>query len=89
MVVVDGDGPCVFSLNDVTRKFYLPQVTSGTVALTPAQLSICVKDRWRRPPVRSYDRRCGFKTNLFRLICQDFVPGICAQDCCARDDFHS
>ena len=35
-------------------EFIWPQVTSGTVALTPAQLSMLLEGRWRRP-VRSFD----------------------------------
>ena len=51
----DGDGLCLFSKRLERGRFIWPQATSGTVALTPAQLSMLLEGiDWRRP-VRSYD----------------------------------
>jgi transposase len=51
----DGDGLCLFAKRLERGRFIWPQVTSGTVALTPAQLSMLLEGiDWRRP-VRSYD----------------------------------
>ena len=51
----DGDGLCLFAKRLERGRFIWPQVTSGTVALTPAQLSTLLEGiDWRRP-VRSYD----------------------------------
>ena len=51
----DGDGLCLFAKRLERGRFIWPQVTSGTVALTPAQLSMLLEGiDWRRP-VRSYN----------------------------------
>jgi transposase len=51
----DGDGLCLFAKRLERGRFLWPQATSGTVALTPAQLSMLLEGiDWRRP-VRSYD----------------------------------
>jgi transposase len=51
----DGDGLCLFAKRLERGKFIWPQVSSGTVALTPAQLSMLLEGiDWRRP-VRSFD----------------------------------
>ena len=53
----DGDGLCLFAKRLERGRFIWPQATSGTVALTPAQLSMLLEGiDWRRP-VRSYDPR--------------------------------
>lgn len=39
----DGDGPCLFSKRLERGRFIWPQVTSGTVLLTPAQLSMLLE----------------------------------------------
>jgi transposase len=45
----------VFFRKDLSEGFIWPQATNGTVALTPAQLSMLLEGiDWRRP-VRSYD----------------------------------
>jgi transposase len=50
-----GDGLCLFSKRLERGRFLWPQATSGTVALTPAQLSMLLEGiDWRRP-VRSYE----------------------------------
>ena len=50
-----GDGLCLLSKRLERGRFIWPQATSGTVALTPAQLSMLLEGiDWRRP-VRSYD----------------------------------
>jgi transposase len=50
----DGDGLCLFAKRLERGRFIWPQATSGTVALTPAQLSMLLEGiDWRRP-VRSY-----------------------------------
>ena len=49
-----GDGLCLFAKRLERGKFFWPQATSGTVALTQAQLSMLLEGiDWRRP-VRSY-----------------------------------
>ncbi|MGC1903518.1 MAG: IS66 family insertion sequence element accessory protein TnpB [Candidatus Acidiferrum sp.] len=49
-----GDGLCLFAKRLVRGRFFGPQATSGTVSLTPAQLSMLLEGiDWRRP-VRSY-----------------------------------
>ena len=51
----DGDGLCLFAKRIERGKFTWPKATSGTVALTPAQLSMLLEGiDWRRP-VRSYE----------------------------------
>src|ERR1700716_4132609 len=51
----DGDGLCLFAKRLERGRFIWPQAASGTVALTPAQLSMLLEGiDWRRP-VRSYD----------------------------------
>jgi transposase len=53
--VFDGDGLCLFAKRLERGRFIWPQATSGTVALTPAQLSMLLEGiDWRRP-IRSYD----------------------------------
>jgi transposase len=49
-----GDGLCLFAKRLERGRFFWPQATSGTVALTQAQLSMLLEGiDWRRP-VRSY-----------------------------------
>src|ERR1700686_3245385 len=51
----DGDGLCLFAKRLERGRFIWPQATSGTVALTPAQLSMLLEGiDWRRP-IRSYE----------------------------------
>lgn len=48
-----GDGLCLFAKRLERGRFIWPQATSGTVSLTPAQLSMLLEGiDWRRP-VRS------------------------------------
>jgi transposase len=50
-----GDGLCLFAKRLERGRFIWPQATSGTAALTQAQLSMLLEGiDWRRP-VRSYD----------------------------------
>ena len=50
----DGDGLCLFAKRLERGRFIWPQAASGTVSLTPAQLSMLLEGiDWRRP-VRSY-----------------------------------
>ena len=49
-----GDGLCLFAKRLERGRFIWPQATSGTVLLTPAQLSMLLEGiDWRRP-ARSY-----------------------------------
>ena len=49
-----GDGLCLFAKRLERGRFIWPQATSGTVSLTPAQLSMLLEGiDWRRP-TRSY-----------------------------------
>ena len=49
-----GGGLCLFAKRLERGRFFWPQATSGTVSLTPAQLSMLLEGiDWRRP-VRSY-----------------------------------
>src|SRR6266853_1126378 len=51
----DGDGLCLFSKRLERGRFIWPQATSGTVALTRAQLSMLLEGiDWRRPE-RTWD----------------------------------
>src|SRR6202035_2372340 len=51
----DGDVLCLFAKRLERGRFIWPQATSGTVALTTAQLSMLLEGiDWRRP-IRSYD----------------------------------
>ncbi len=51
----DGDGLCLFSKRLERGRFIWPQVTSGTVSLTPAQLSMLLEGiDWCRPE-RTWD----------------------------------
>lgn len=46
----DGDGLCLFAKRLERGRFIWPQATGGTVALTPAQLSMLLEGiDWRRP----------------------------------------
>ena len=46
----DGDGLCLFATRLEKGRFVWPQATSGTVHLTPAQLSMLLEGiDWRRP----------------------------------------
>ena len=46
----DGDGLCLFAKRLEKGRFIWPQVTNGTVSLTPAQLSMLLEGiDWRRP----------------------------------------
>ena len=50
VVVVDGDGMCLFAKRLERGRFVWPQATSGTVALSAAQLSMLLEGiDWRRP----------------------------------------
>src|SRR5260370_14016104 len=49
----DGDGLCLFAKRLERGRFIWPQATSGTVSLTPAQLSMLLEGiDWRRPVCR-------------------------------------
>ncbi len=51
----DGDGLCLFSKRLERGRFVWPQASSGTVALTRAQLSMLLEGiDWRRPE-RTWD----------------------------------
>ena len=55
----DGDGLCLFAKRLEHGKFVWPQVTHGTVALTPAQLSMLLEGiDWQRP-VRTAPNRAA------------------------------
>ena len=46
----DGDGLCLFAKRLERGRFVWPQAVSGTVALSPAQLSMLLEGiDWRRP----------------------------------------
>jgi transposase len=46
----DGDGLCLFAKRLERGRFIWPQAMSGTVSLTPAQLSMLLEGiDWRRP----------------------------------------
>jgi transposase len=46
----DGDGLCLFAKRLERGRFIWPQADSGTVSLTPAQLSMLLEGiDWRRP----------------------------------------
>lgn len=46
----DGDGLCLFAKRLESGRFVWPQAASGTVHLTPAQLSMLLEGiDWRRP----------------------------------------
>jgi transposase len=46
----DGDGMCLFAKRLERARFVWPQASSGTVALTSAQLSMLLEGiDWRRP----------------------------------------
>lgn len=46
----DGDGLCLFAKRLEHGRFVWPQATSGSVSLTPAQLSMLLEGiDWRRP----------------------------------------
>jgi len=46
----DGDGLCLFAKRLESGRFVWPQATAGSIALTPAQLSMLLEGiDWRRP----------------------------------------
>ena len=55
----DGDGLCLFSKRLERGRFVWPQASSGSVALTRAQLSMLLEGiDWRRPE-RTWDPRAA------------------------------
>jgi transposase len=78
----DGDGLCLFAKRLERGRFIWPQATSGTVALTQAQLSMLLEGiDWRRPFAATIHRsRC--KKKLSRID----LPGILYLRYCAHDD---
>jgi IS66 Orf2 like protein len=53
MLWFDGDGLCLFAKRLERGRFIWPQVTSGTVSLTSAQLSMLLEGIDWRHPVRT------------------------------------
>lgn len=54
-----GDGLCLFAKRLEGGRFVWPQATSGTVALSPAQLSMLLEGiDWRRPQ-RTWQPQCA------------------------------
>lgn len=51
--MVSGDGPCLFVKRLERGRFIWPQADSGSVALTPAQLSMLLEGIDWRHPVRT------------------------------------
>jgi transposase len=49
-----GDGLCLFAKRLERGRFIWPQATSGTISLTPAQLSMLLEGIDWRQPARSY-----------------------------------
>jgi transposase len=49
-----GDGLCLFAKRLERGRFIWPQATSGTVSLTPAQLSMLLEGIDWRQPTRTY-----------------------------------
>jgi transposase len=49
-----GDGLCLFAKRLERGRFIWPQATSGTVSLTPAQLSMLLEGIDWRQPARTY-----------------------------------
>jgi len=50
MIWWDGDGLCLFAKRLERGRFIWPQASSGSVALSPAQLSMLLEGiDWRRP----------------------------------------
>src|SRR6202140_4635718 len=61
----DGDGLCLFAKRLECGRFIWPQAASGTVSLTPAQLSMLLEGiDWRRPG-RSYAPQMAVWAKLF------------------------
>jgi transposase len=55
----DGDGLCLFAKRLERGRFVWPKAESGTVSLTPAQLSMLLEGiDWRRPE-RSWQPQAG------------------------------
>ncbi len=50
----DGDGLCLFAKRLERGRFVWPQATSGSVSLTPAQLSMLLEGIDWRMPVRTH-----------------------------------
>lgn len=56
----DGDGLCLFAKRLEKARFVWPRATSGSVHLTPAQLSMLLEGiDWRRPERRWSPRRAA------------------------------
>ena len=59
----DGDGLCLFAKRLERGRFVWPQAESGTVSLSPAQLSMLLEGiDWRRPYVLIL-RNCRYRDN--------------------------
>jgi len=65
-----GDGLCLFSKRLVRGRFLWPQATSGTVALTPAQLSMSLEgiDGGVRYAATNHGWRCKEKRFFYFLV---------------------
>src|ERR1700733_14902402 len=71
----DGDGLCLFAKRLERGRFLWPQATSGTVSLTPAQLSCCSRgliggDRFARRLKWRCERR---EFSAAAKFCADFL----------------
>ncbi len=66
----DGDGLCLFSKRLERGRFVWPQASSGTVALTRAQLSMLLEGiDWRRPVGRGIRNcRCNVRGSFAQLF---------------------
>src|SRR5437763_7129154 len=64
----DGDGLCLFAKRLERGRFIWPQATSGTVSLTPAQLSMLLEGiDWRRPE-RTWDPQLYARGSFAQLF---------------------
>jgi len=64
-----GDGLCLFAKRLERGRFIWPQATSGTVSLTPAQLSMLLEGiDWRRPVRTAAPQMATALTNAFNSL---------------------
>ncbi len=79
----DGDGLCLFSKRLERGRFIWPQVTSGTVSLTPAQLSMLLEGiDWRRGAARK-DRTLTSDASAIGMksSCCSTTPALAGKPC--------
>ncbi|WP_436315746.1 IS66 family insertion sequence element accessory protein TnpB [Variovorax sp. LjRoot84] len=73
----DGQGLMLLAKRLDQGRFVWPQETSGSVLLTPAQLSMLLEGIDWRMPVHTYDARCPMPSSGHRISARASTPESC------------